>query len=148
MLAFDENNVGLCKPCGPYFLSPIDATTKPSSGATMGLAIATYTADRYYFVEHRTDSTSGNAALISCADVQADGGETGVWGNSVLADCTPKTSDWFDAGCSPGMSIVLDIGRHEWDSRKITVSVKEVRHIISSSRMFVLCLFLSRLTRP
>jgi len=130
---FDSNGVGLCKPCGPFFLSPTDATTKPASGATMGLSIVTATANRYYFVEHRTSSTgypsSVNAALITWADIRPQtgwDGETGIWENSVLADCTPETSDWVDAGCVPGASIVLDIGTSAENSMLIEVLVKQV----------------------
>ena len=132
---FDPNTgAGLCNPsCGPYFLHPTDATTKPASGATMGLSIVTATANRYYFVEHRTSSTgypsSVNAALITWADIRPQtgwDGETGIWENSVLADCTPETSDWVDAGCVPGASIVLDIGTSAENSMLIEVLVKQV----------------------
>ena len=126
VVPFDESG-GLCRPCGPYYLSPTDATTKPASGATMGLAIATAAAtNRYFFVEHRSSSTSGNAALITWSDVRS-GGRTGIWENSVLVDCTPDTTSFFDAGCVPGMSIVLDAGTSVENSYEITLTVNEVR---------------------
>ena len=78
---------------------------------------------RFYFVEHRTSSTGGSAALITWSDVNA-GGRTGYYGNTVLADCTPLTSSWTDAGCSAGQSIVLDVGTEATaGDRQITVSV-------------------------
>ena len=70
----------------------------------------TATAGRSFFVEHRYVSTGGNSeALVTWADV-ATGQGTGVYGNSVLVDCTPLTSGWDDAACSSGMSVKLDVG--------------------------------------
>ena len=117
---------GVCQACGLYYLFPTDAATKPASGATLGITIATATANRYYFIEHRIASTSGNAALITWADINLYGGETGNYGNSVLVDCTPDTSSWFDAGCAPGMSIQLSTGSNMDDAQQISVSVLQV----------------------
>ena len=117
---------GECQACGLYYLSPTDATTKPASGATLGISVATATTNRYYFIEHRTASTSGNAALITWADINLYGGETGIYGNSVLTDCTPDTTTWFDAGCAPGMSIQLSTGSGADDAQLVTVSILQV----------------------
>jgi hypothetical protein len=111
-----------------YYLSPTDATSKPASGATMGVSIKTSTPDRYFFIEFRnsaTASTGGPAALITWSDI-ITGGWTGKWGHSLLVDCTPSTLDWTDAGCAPGTSVVLDTGE-PWDSKKISVFVGEVQ---------------------
>ena len=66
-------------------------------------------ANRFFFVEHRSYSTRGAAALIHWSDVSSSG-ETGTWGDTMLVDCTPGTADFSDAGCFPGMSITLDAG--------------------------------------
>ena len=95
-------------PCGPYYIYPTDLGSYPS-GAKLGVQIGTGTSDVYFFVEHRTDSTLGTAALITWSKID-NYGMTGRYGNTVLVDCTPGTTSFFDAGCAPGTSIDLDIG--------------------------------------
>jgi hypothetical protein len=78
---------------------------------------------RFFFIEHRTSSTGGSAALITWSDVSS-GGRTGYFGNSVLADCTPATSSWADAGCAAGQSLTLDVGTEATvGEREVTLSV-------------------------
>ena len=43
---------------------------------------------------------------------------TGVFGSSVLADCTPGTASWADAGCAPGANLSLDLGT--WDAPEVS----------------------------
>ena len=111
--AFSVVGAALCTdatPCGPFFIYPTDLGSFPAD-AKLGVQIRTNTgsSNTYYFVEHRTSSTLGNKALITWSKVTSDG-MTGIYGNSVLVDCTPETSSVVDAGCAPGTSIVLDVG--------------------------------------
>ena len=73
-----------CNPCGPFYLSPADVSTKPESGATMAISIQTGTQDRFYFIEYR--SSLPRAALITWSDVDLTAASTGVWDNSVGLD--------------------------------------------------------------
>ena len=104
-----------CSPyCGPWNLAAVDNGSL-SSGANVGVQIATSTPGRYVFVEHRTKSTGGHKALVSWSDVES-GGNTGVYGNSVLADCSPDTSSWTDAGCGLGKWITMDLSTSSTES--------------------------------
>jgi hypothetical protein len=108
---FDEVGVGGCDSgCGPLKIGPGDSGSR-TEGVRIGVQIATATPGRFYFVEHRTSSTFGSAALVSWTDLSGKGsGGTGMAGFTYLADCTPLTPDWGDAGCLPGSHLVLDVG--------------------------------------
>ena len=123
VVPFSSTGAALCgKPsCGPFFLTATDTGSTSPTGAVYGFQIATAVNDRFYYVEHRTGTTQGNAALISWSDVEPTSGRTGIVENTVLTDCTPGTSDWKDAGCKPGSSIVLDVGTASRSQRVIIV---------------------------
>ena len=56
-----------------------------------GIQIATKTAGTYFYVEYRTSSTLGDAALVTWTPI-SNGGTTGEYGNTVITDCTPSTT--------------------------------------------------------
>jgi hypothetical protein len=138
---YTADGVGLCDPeCGPFTLARTDSGVKPTTttttstdtnssssdnsepSAVITIQIATSTRDRYYFIEHRMSTTAGeSAALVSWADIRGGGG-TGIAGNTVLADCTPETASWHDAGCTPGSHLILDVGT-QTRSRPLLVTV-------------------------
>jgi len=119
---FPFSGSGCAIKCGPYLLQPTDSGTK-SSSALVGVQIVTSVSNRFFFVEHRTASRNGAAALISWSDTTNTGG-TGTYGNSVLTDCSPGTTSWVDAGCRPGQRIILDIGTSS-ASRRIVIAISE-----------------------
>mmetsp|Transcript_28210 Transcript_28210/g.36471 ORF Transcript_28210/g.36471 Transcript_28210/m.36471 type:complete len:618 (+) Transcript_28210:151-2004(+) len=120
---FSSTGASNCLPsCGPYMIRPTDKSK--SSTSKLALQISTSRANRYYFVEHRTITTGRSVAIITWADI-SNSGRTGIYSNSVLADCTPSTSSFRDAGCVPGKSIVLDVGTAS-ASRRIIVVVGAV----------------------
>jgi hypothetical protein len=112
VVPFSSSGAGLCSnpSCGPFFLRATDTGSASPVGVVYGFQIATAVNNRFYFVEHRTATTRGSAALITWSDMAITAGSTGQTGNTVLADCTPETSDWIDAGCRPGAFLVLDVG--------------------------------------
>ena len=110
VVPFSSAGVGLCNPqCGPWVYEHCDTIKRTNSvhlcpqfisacvdlnryvivktdsgsktaGTKIGLQIATSTLNRYFFVEYRTLSTQGNAAIITWTDVQLTSGQTGIYG--------------------------------------------------------------------
>lgn len=112
-------------------------TLRPTEVATtglLGLQLTTATVGRFFFVEHRTLTTSGSAALVTWTDVKPTTGGTGVLENSVLADSTPGTPTFVDAAIRPGQSLVVDVGTASRPSQvRLAVSARgrDLRVVVS-----------------
>ena len=144
---FDSAGLAQCtaRDCGPFWLLPSDEaagiTLDAGNGGTYALKLSTATANRHFFLEHRTGDkvpnndysadplgTAGhtdNYLLVTWADEK-----TNALSQSVLTDCTRDTSlnDFIDAGCPVKTKLNLDVGT-EYASQPLVVIVGGVRTI-------------------
>jgi len=111
-----------CNPCGPFNLYVTDSgPTRPPTGTILGIRIATYTANRFYFIEHHSVITRGNAAIVTWGDIQSSG-RTGSYGQTILLDCKPATTTYSDAPCLPGTSFKVNVGAKDTASREMILT--------------------------
>jgi hypothetical protein len=67
---YDSNGYLKSLDSGPFLLYPTDTGGTLVAGGIYGLQIATADADTYFYVEYRTSSTLGDAALITWSPVE------------------------------------------------------------------------------